>query len=57
MVLLNFLKKSIEEREKQILSWMLPDHLVTKALQSEVLKYEEVIHNSLEFSPSLLDEM
>ena len=51
-----FLKKSIEEREKQILSWMLPDHLVTKALQTGVLEYEEVNCNSLEFSPSLLDE-
>ena len=51
-----FLTKSIEEREKLILNWMLPDHLVTKALQSEVLEYEELIRNSLEFSPSLLDE-
>jgi len=38
----NFLKKSIEERERQILSWMLPDHLVTKALQSGLLEYDEV---------------
>ena len=51
-----FLKKSIEERERQILSWMLPDHLVTKALQSGLLEYDEVNCNSLEFSPSLLDE-
>ena len=54
--LVKFLKKSIEERERQILSWMLPDHLVTKALQSGLLEYNEVNCNSLEFSPSLLDE-
>ena len=35
---------------------MLSDHLVTKPFQSEVLEYEDVIPNSLEFSPSLLDE-
>jgi len=35
---------------------MLPSHLVTKALQSEVLEYEELICNSLEFSLRLLDE-
>lgn len=38
-------------REKQIFSWMLPSHLVTKALQSEVLEHKELICNSLEFSP------
>jgi len=35
---------------------MLPDHLATKALQSEVLEYEEVNCNSLEFLLSLLDK-
>ena len=40
----------------QILSWMLPDHLVTKALQSGILEYDKVNCNSLKFLVSLLDE-
>lgn len=48
--------KSNQKRERQILRWMLPDHLVETALQSKVLECEELSGNSLEFSTSLLNE-
>ena len=51
-----FLKKTNSEKEKQILSWMLPDHLVEKVLQNEILECEQLKGNLLEFSPNLLDE-
>ena len=51
-----FLRKSNSEREKQILSWMLPDHLVEKVLQNEILECEQLDGNLLEFSPNILDE-
>ena len=35
---------------------MLPDHLVEKALQNEILECEELSGNLLEFSPNLLDK-
>ena len=52
----NFLMKSQVEREKQMLHWMLPDHLIKKVLQNEILECEELSGNSLEFSPNLLNE-
>ena len=39
-----------------MLHWMLPDHLIKKVLQNEILECEELSGNSLEFSPNLLDE-
>ena len=48
----NFLMISQVEREKQILHWMLPDHLIKKVLQNEILECDELSGNSLEFSPN-----
>ena len=44
------------EREKQILRWMLPDGLIKKVVQDELLECDDLSSNLLEFSPNLLDE-
>ena len=50
-----FLKKGKQEREKQILDWMLPDNLVAKAQQGYSLEAKE-LGDDLFFSLNLLDE-
>ena len=49
------LKKPCLERDKQILSWMLPDELVKKALSGEKIGQKEII-SDVQLSLSLLDE-
>ena len=51
-----FLMKTRLEREKQILRWMLPDGLIKKVVQDELLECDDLSSNLLEFSPNLLDE-
>ena len=50
-----FLLKPNAERQRQILSWMLPDHLIEKALRGERFESNE-IGNSLHLKSNLLDE-
>ena len=52
---LKFLRKPCHERDKQILSWMLPDKLVRKALLGEKIGKKEVIGDA-EPTINLLDE-
>jgi len=52
---LKFLRKPCHERDKQILSWMLPDKLVRKALLGEKIGKKEVIGDA-EPTINLLDK-
>ena len=52
---LTFLRKPCQERDKQILSWILPDELVKKALLGEKIGKKEAIADA-EPTTNLLDE-
>ena len=52
---LKFLRKPRQERDKQILSWILPDKLVKKALLGEKIGKKEAI-GGIEPTTNLLDE-
>ena len=51
-----FLMKPSDVKEKQILSWMLSDDLVKKALNGELIDIQEVPSDTIRMSPCLLDE-
>ena len=48
--------KPFEEKEKQILGWILPDNVVKQALNGRLVEMEELPTNVSGLSTSLLDE-
>lgn len=50
-----FLKKPRQERDKLILSWILPDDLVERAILGEKIGHKEIVSQA-QLSPSLLDD-
>jgi len=53
--LIKFLEKATEERHRQILGWMLSNHLVEKALHGERLECND-LDKDLHFKPNLSDK-
>ena len=46
-----FMMKPLEEKELQILGWILPDNVVKQALHGKIVEVEEIPTNTSELSP------
>ena len=51
-----FMMKPLEEKELQILGWILPDNVVKQALHGKIVEVEEIPIDASELLPTLLDE-
>ena len=53
---IRFLMQSSGAKEKKILSWILSDDQVKRALNGELIDIEEIPNHTMQLSPCLLDE-